>query len=143
MDGSDVLIELPRRLRAIERLLTEESIGNARTIHTAGKLVPAVYASMLASLSDSPRTPLLVLLKSVAAILNECQSGEPAFSDAQLSEALRRFKRQFPGLHKHICAKLRALHEGPRPQTDNWRVAYLRDIYQIQREEPKSRETKP
>ena len=124
---TDALIELPRLLRAVAKLFTEESIGNARTIQSAGQLVPAIYATLVASLPDYPRTPALVLLRSVAAMLNECQKGEPVFSDAQLSEAQCRFKRQYPVIHRHVCAKLRTLHAGPRPEMDNWREAYLRD----------------
>jgi hypothetical protein len=140
---TEALIQLPRLLRAVATLFTEESMGNARMIQSAGQLVPAIYATLVASLPDSPGTPALVLLRSVAAMLNACQTGAPAFSDAQLYEALRRFKSQFPAIHRHVCTKLRALHAGPRPEMDDWRVAYMRDTDPRYREVSRTKTTKP
>jgi len=139
---TDALNELVRSLRAVRRLFTTANIGNARTIQSVGHLVPAIYADIIASQPASPRTPALVLLKSVAALLNECKTGAPAFADAQLAEALRRFKRQFPAIHRHVCAKLRSLHAGPRPEMDDWREAYMRDTDPRYREVPRAKTMK-
>ena len=59
--------------------------------------------------------------------------GEPIFSDAQLSEALRRFRKEFPGMLKHICSKVRALHNGPPLKSVKWGDSYVRDVHKVKR----------
>jgi hypothetical protein len=123
--------ELPRWLKRVASLLTETSMGNARAIQSAGLIVPCIYTDVIASRQKASLQPPrpLVLLKHLADLLNECNRGEPVYSGAQLSEALRRFKREFPDIHKNICSKVCTLHDGPPATSEKWGVVYLRDVY--------------
>lgn len=133
---------LPRLLSWSEKLLTEQSIGNARTIQTVGELVPCVYVELLASRQKGRSIRgILPWLQPVAEILNELEgekvltsrstkkSAKPrVFSNDQLAEALRRFKRDYPNVYHQLRHKLSSLHDEPRPQNDDWHQTYVRDI---------------
>ena len=129
-------ILLPRLLGWAERLLTERSIGNARTIESVGQLAPCAYVDVVASRQKSHGTQrVLPLLKSVAELLNECQI-EKLHSAEQLSETLRRFKREYPDIHRRLRAKLSSLHDEPGPKVDDWREAYRRDMLNLKSPKP-------
>jgi len=139
----EACVLLPGLLRWSERLLTEQSLGNARTIERVGELVPCVYIELLASKQKTRSArEILPWLGAVAKILNELM-GETAppsgstkkkpskpliLSDGQLAEALRRFKRDYPGVHSQLRRKLTTLHDEPRPALGDWHQAYVRDI---------------
>lgn len=144
----EACVLLPRLLRWSERLLTAQSLGNARTIERAGELVPCVYIELLAKQKTRSAREILPWLREVASILNELteeripsyrstkkEPSESAVrSDNQLAEAFRRFKRDYPDVYQQLRKKLGDLHNRPRPKPDNWHQAYLRDII-----DPKSR----
>lgn len=118
----DALIVMPKLLKWAESLLTDQVIGNARTVKSIGPLVPCVYVELLASRQPKPSArPVLPWLKSIAEILNEIKgenmplsrpvhrmeaSEPPNRSAAQLAQALRRFKREYPDVHDQLCRKL-------------------------------------
>jgi hypothetical protein len=140
----DALIVMPKLLKWAESLLTDQVIGNARTVKSIGPLVPCVYIELLASRHPNPSArPVLPWLKFIAEILNEIkgenmqpsrsvlrmeESEPPIRSASQLAQALRRFKREYPDVHDQLCRKLTGLHDLPRPEANNWHQAYVRDI---------------
>jgi hypothetical protein len=152
----EAYVLLPRLLRWAEKLLTEQTIGNARTIERVGELVPCVYVELMASRRKGRATQTtrgtLPWLKHVAQILQELEGGqmlpsppgkkkiakpakfsniqlaEAKFTNAQLAEAMRRFERDYPGVHRQLSRKLRSLHNQPRPKANDWHQAYKRDI---------------
>jgi hypothetical protein len=139
----EACVLLPRLLRWSERLLTEQSLGNARTIERAGELVPCVYVELLAAQQKTRSAQeILPWLGAVAAILNELEgdkvptsratrkkpSKPRLLSDNQLAEALRRFKRDYPDVHRQLRRKLTSLHDQPRPKANDWHQTYVRDI---------------
>jgi hypothetical protein len=139
----DAWVLLPRLLRWSERLLTEQSLGNARTIERAGELVPCVYVELLAAQQKTRSArEILPWLGAVAETLNELEWGKvpssratkkkPSkprlLSDSQLAEALRRFKRGYPDVYHQLRRKLTDLHDQPRPELGDWHQAYVRDI---------------
>jgi hypothetical protein len=143
----EAYVLLPSLLRWAEKLLTQQTIGNARTIESVGELVPCVYVELVASRRKrrSTRTTrgTLPWLKYVADILYELKGEQilpfrpgkkkkaaepPKFSNTQLAQAMRRFERDYPGVHRQLIRKLRSLHNQPRPKADDWHKAYVRDI---------------
>lgn len=139
----EACVLLPRLLRWSERILTEQFVGNARTVERVGELVPCVYIELLAARQKTGRSrEILPGLAAVAEILNELKgdrvlssrvtrkkpSETRLLSDSQLAEALRRFKRGYPDVYSRLRHKLSSLHQQPRPEAGDWHKAYLRDI---------------
>lgn len=141
MSPVDAHLLLPRLLVWAKKLLTNHNVGNARMIESVGQLIPCIYVEWIASKQRTPGTRVLPSLKSVAELLNECRT-EPVCSGDQLSESLRRFKREFPELHRRLRVKLASLDEEPQPEVDNWQRIYLRDIHGVKSENPRRRDTK-
>lgn len=133
----------PRLLKRVLRNLTEQNIKNARTIESAGELVPCIYVEIIAAQQRSrSQRETLPSFGAVAEILNELgvdkvpsarttrkKSSEPRLrSGGQLAQALRRFKRFHPKLYQQLRSKLSNLHALSKAKHDDWHQAYVRDI---------------
>jgi hypothetical protein len=124
LSADDAVMYLPRLLTWSRNLLSSESLGNFRTVQNAGHLVPCAYVDLVTPRRRTERGHDRHLpLEPVAAMLIEMSKGTD-FSQAQLREALNRFKRQYSGVYKDLTNKIRVLHRSSTSAADGWQQLF-------------------
>lgn len=128
---------LPKLLKWCERLLSDDSFGNFRTVESVRRLVPCVYVELITSGVDSTpdrkrRQPFV----RVTDLLHEM--GENANSDQAdfLREAMRRFQRDYEGVYRQLKTKISALHRSATTSPDGWQRLFADE--RERRSRPKS-----
>jgi hypothetical protein len=127
LSSDEAIVYLPRLLRWCRNLLTNESLGNIRTVESAGRLVICVYVDFVTHEKNSlSRAARPLSLQPVADLLHEIE--ESAGCDqAELREALRRLQRQYTDVHKLLTEKIRMLHHSPILAPHGWRRLFAEE----------------
>jgi hypothetical protein len=119
--ADEAVLYLQKLLKWCRRLLADDSVGNFSAVESVGQLVPCVYAEMLAPQKPEGRRRLP--LKPVADLLNAV-SRDAVHTPDQLREALNRFRRGYPRVHKALRSKIDDLHRTSNEAVDGWRQLF-------------------
>jgi hypothetical protein len=101
------------------RLLSDDSIGNFKTVESVNQLIPCVYVEVVAPKPNTGRMQRLAL-QPVADLLN-ATSGEQRHNQGQLRIALNRFERDYPRVYRALRAKIEDLHRTASEPAEGWR----------------------
>lgn len=136
LSPDEALVYLPRLLNWCSRLLADDSFGNFRTVQNAGRLVPCVYAELVADESNTGKNqPRQSCLRLIADLIYEMKEHDGC-EQAELREALKRFKLQYPELYRELKNKIRTLHEFSDGDSDGWKRLLANE--RVRRSWPKS-----
>jgi hypothetical protein len=121
LSSDEALVYLPKLLRWCQKVLSDDSLGNFRTVESVGQLVPCVYVDVVSPKKDSSnrRLPLSPVAKMLRAIF-----GERRYKQDQLREALSRFQRQYASVYQQLRAKIEDLHHASNESPDGWRQIF-------------------
>ena len=125
LSADEAIAYLPKLLKWCEKLLSDESFGNFRTVESVGRLVPFVYAELVASKPNSKRKRGLGL-QGVADLLYEINQSVGGGA-AQFLEAMRRFQRDYAGIYKQLRQKISALHHSAAEAPDGWQQLFANE----------------
>jgi hypothetical protein len=122
INADEAVVYVQKLLKWCRKLLSEDSFGNFKTVESVGQLVPCVYLDLVTPAANSGRTRRLTLTP-VASIL-KAMSGETRYKSDQLREALNRFQRGYPRVHRALRAKIDELHHTSNETPDGWRQLF-------------------
>jgi len=122
LTADEVVLNLTKLLTWCRKLLSEDSLGNFRTVESVGRLVPCVYIDVVTPKRNSIRDRRLPL-RPIAKLLS-AMSNDDRFTQGQLREALARFKRQYPSVYRQLRAKIEVLHCTSNEPPDGWRQLF-------------------
>ncbi len=117
--AADAVLYAQGLLKWCQKLLSDDSLGNFRTVETIGQLIPCVYVEVVVPKPQPGRRKRLPL-EQVAELLNAI-SGERRHNQRQLRTALNRFERNYPEVHRQLRAKIEDLHRTASESADGWR----------------------
>lgn len=124
LSADEALVYLPKLLKWCGRLLSEDSLGNFRTVESAGRLVPCVYVDLLRR-ETKPASSRAgsKFLQAVADLIHEIRESDDS-DHAELREALTRFERRYPSVYRQLRAKIEGLHRTSNESPDGWRQLF-------------------
>lgn len=115
LSSDDAIAHLPKLLKWCEKLLSDKSFGNFRTVESVGRLIPCVYVELVA---NSKRERGLGL-QGVADLLYEINQSAGGGA-AQFREAMRRFQRDHASIYEQLRRKILALHHSAKEAPEGW-----------------------
>jgi hypothetical protein len=123
--ADEVVPYLPKLLKWCGEVLSDDSLGNFRTVESVGRLIPCVYVDVVTPKARSEERRRLPL-KPVADLLNIMEGNSPfrAYKQDQLREAYRRFQRQYPRVYRQLRAKMKDLHDTSKESPDGWQQLF-------------------
>jgi hypothetical protein len=118
LSADDAIAYLPKLLKWCEKLLSDKSFGNFRTVESVGRLVPCVYAELVATNPNSKRKRGL-RLQGIADLLYEIDQSAGGGA-AEFRQAMRRFQQDYAGIYSQLRKKILALHHLATESPDGW-----------------------
>jgi hypothetical protein len=122
VNADEAVPYLQKLLKWCRALLSDDSIGNFSTVESVGQLVPCVYVEAVTPKAKPARRQRLPL-KPVADLLN-AMSPDSRHTQGQLREALNRFERGYPRVHRALRDKIDYLHHTSSETPDGWRQLF-------------------
>ena len=120
--ANDALLNVQRLLGWCRRLLSDDSIGNFKTVESVAQLIPCVYVEVAAAAAKSGKMRRLLL--TPVGVLLDAMSGRSEHRQDQLRVALTRFERDYPKIHRELRDKIRELHLASNEPVDGWRQLF-------------------
>jgi len=125
LSADEALIYLPRLLKWCGRLLSNDSLGNFRTVESAGRFVPCVYVELVTcALNSIPDRERRLPLERVVDLLHEINGSADSDQADFLREAMKRFRRDYGSVYKELKDKIRVLHRSATEAPDGWRPLF-------------------
>jgi len=119
--ADEAVLYVQKLLRWCRRLLSDDSLGNFKTVESVGQIIPCVYVELVAPRAKeaSRRLPL----QPVADLLN-AMPPDSHHAQGQLRVALNRFTSAFPRVHRALRAKIEDLHRTSNEPAGGWRQLF-------------------
>lgn len=121
--ADEAVLYVQKLLRWCRKLVSDDSFGNFKSVESVGQLIPCVYLEVVAPHAKQASRRRLPL-KLVADLLN-AMSCDSHHTQGQLREALNRFQRQYPRVHRALRDKIDALHRESNEPADGWKQLFV------------------